>query len=207
MKTTNFESTLPDGYRQVLYINAKAKKTGIIFTVISLVILAAVMAIAAMPLSLSKACISCAIRDLGATGFLRLYGAFILSMIAYIVLHELVHGIAYKSMTGQKLTFGISWSCAFCGVPNIYTYRKTALVSVAAPLTVFSLILLPLTVFLYFVNPLFYLASAFILGLHLGGCCGDAYVIWLLCAKFKSPRTLMRDTGPEQFFYIPDSQA
>ena len=123
-------------------------------------------------------------------------------MFLYIILHELVHGIVYKALTKQKLTFGLTWSCAFCGVPNIYCYRKTALYALAAPLTVFSIILIPLTVYLYFVNPVYYLMSAFILGLHLGGCCGDMYMMWLLLARFKSNKTLIKDTGPAQTIYI-----
>ena len=121
-----------------------------------------------------------------------------------IVLHELVHGIAYKTLTGEKLTFGISWSCAYCGVPNIYTYRKTAIISVMAPLVVFSVLFVIALAILYSISPLYYLAVAFVFGMHLGGCSGDIYVLYLLLTKFKNKKTLMRDTGPEQFFYIPE---
>ena len=127
-------------------------------------------------------------------------------MIGYIVLHELVHGIAYKIQTGEKLTFGISWSCAFCGVPNIYTYRRTAIVAVVSPFTIFTLLFIPILILLYCFSPLYYLLAAFIFGLHLGGCSGDLYVLYLLAVKFKDKKTLMRDTGPEQFFYIPDEK-
>ena len=126
------------------------------------------------------------------------------SMIAYIVLHELVHGIAYKSLTGEKLTFGMSWSCAFCGVPNIYTYRRTALISLTAPLIVFSVIFIAIAAVLYFVSPIYYLIVSFLFGLHLGGCSGDIYVTILFLTKFKDKSTLMKDTGPEQFFYVKE---
>ena len=128
---------------------------------------------------------------------------FIVAMLAYIVLHELVHGIAYKWLTGEKLTFGISWSCAFCGVPNIYVKRRVALIACAAPLLVFSVIMLPLTVLLYFVDPLYYLLSALVFGLHLGGCGGDIYIILLMLFRYRNPETLVRDTGPEQTIYVP----
>jgi hypothetical protein len=129
---------------------------------------------------------------------------FLVIMFAYIVLHELVHGAAYKKMTGEKLTFGMSWSCAFCGVPHIYVYRNASLFAVLAPFTVFTLIFIPLTVVLYFVNPIFYIFSALLLGFHLGGCSGDLYVTYLLLFKYKDKRTLIRDLGPDQYFYIPD---
>ena len=201
-KTGNFERELPQGYKQVKYINAKDKKFGLIFNLIALVVLAVVMIVAILPLYLNEVSVFCCVT-LGQ--MLIFYAVFIVSMIAYIVLHEIVHGIAYKALTGEKLTFGLSGSCASCGVPNIYTYRRTALISLVAPLTVFTLILLPLTVALYFVSPLYYLAFAFIFGLHLGGCSGDIYCTLLFLFKFKDKRTLLRDTGPEQYYYLPEN--
>ena len=125
-------------------------------------------------------------------------------MIAYIVLHELVHGAAYKALTGERLTFGMSWSCAFCGVPHIFTYRRTAIISTVAPLILFTLIFIPILGLLFHFSPLYFLIAAFIFGLHLGGCSGDVYVLYLLTVRFRNKKTLVRDTGPEQFFYVPD---
>ena len=201
MKHQNFEKEIPAGYKQALHINATDVKLGIIFNLIAFVVLAAVMVIAFLPLDINTL-LETAKNGIGIVTML----VFIISMLLYIVLHELVHGIAYKALTGEKLTFGMSWSCAFCGVPHIYVYRKTALISVLAPFTVFTLIFIPLTVALYFVNPVYYLLSAVIFGMHLGGCSGDLYVTFLLLCKYKSPKTLMRDTGPEQFFFIPENE-
>lgn len=201
MKEKAFEASLPDGYRQALYINAKSPKIGIVFSLISFAIFALVMLIALLPLPVVHVSWEPSDAAVPFTGF-----ALVAALILYTVLHELVHGAAYKRLTGEKPTFGISWSCAFCGVPNIYTYRKASLISVCAPLVLFTLILLPLTVILYFVHPLFYLASAIVLASHLGGCSGDMYVMLLLLTKFKDDRVLMRDTGPEQFFYVPDQE-
>ena len=75
-----------------------------------------------------------------------------------------------------------------------------------SPFAVFSLLLIPILIVLYFLSPLYYLIVAFIFGLHFGGCSGDLYVLYLLTAKFKDKKTLMRDTGPEQFFYVPDEK-
>ena len=62
----------------------------------------------------------------------------LLSMFVYLVLHELVHGIVYKLMTREKLTFGISFSCAYCGVPDVFVTKKTALSALVAPFAVFT---------------------------------------------------------------------
>ena len=204
MKERNFERELPSGYRQAKYINAKETKFGIIFNLIALVVLVLVMAIAIIPLQRAGR-LTMEIFNVGQAGLLIAYAVFFGSMLAYIVLHELVHGAAYKALTGEKLTFGLSWSCAFCGVPHIYTYRKCALISVLAPFVVFTLIFLPLVIALYSVSPLYYLIFAFLLGMHIGGCSGDLYVTYLLTAKYRGKDTLMRDTGPEQFFYVKDN--
>ncbi len=202
-KEQNFERELPSGYKQALHINAKNARLGILFNLIALVVLVIVMLAAILFLRLGGR-LSSDLLKIKYTQLIIAYLIFFASIIGYIVLHELVHGIAYKALTGEKLTFGMSWSCAFCGVPHIFTYRKTAIASVISPFAVFTLLLIPVLVLLYCFSPLYYLIAAFIFGLHLGGCCGDLYVLYLLMAKFKNPKTLMCDTGPEQFFYVPD---
>lgn len=205
MKNKNFERELPEGYTKALYIDARNAKFGLIFNLIALAVLLLVVAAAALSL-IPSGRLSLDIFKLELHGFIIAYVVFFVSMFAYIVLHELVHGIAYKALTGERLTFGISWSCAFCGVPNIFTYRKTAMISVLAPFITFTVIFIPILIALYLISPLYYLIAAFIFGLHLGGCSGDLYVTYLLSVKYTDKRTLMRDTGPEQFFYVPNQK-
>lgn len=199
MQNKNFEKELPCGYKEARHIDARDVKFGLIFNLIALAVTGAVLVIAVLTLSLRDA--------LPATMPLwqRLlsFAVFLLAVVAYIILHELVHGIAYKAATGEKLTYGISWSCAFCGVPHVFVYRKTAILALIAPLAVFTALLLPLMVWMYFVHPLPYLLSAFLFGLHLGGCSGDIYVLLLLLFRYRHKRLLLKDTGPEQFFYLP----
>lgn len=204
-KEQNFERELPSGYKQALHINAKNIKFGIIINLIALVVWAIVMVIAVLPLYFNDK-LSYDIFNIDFNQFIVAYLILFASIIGYIVLHELIHGIAYKALTGERLTFGISWSCAFCGVPNIFTYRKTAIISIISPFAIFTLLFIPIIIIFYCISPLYYLIAAFVFGLHIGGCSGDLYVLYLLAAKFKNKKTLMRDTGPEQFFYIPDEK-
>ena len=204
-KDQNFERELPSGYKQVLHINAKNAKFGIIFNLIAFAVLVLVMAAAALALHLSGR-LTRDILIMEKIQGLVSYFVFLASIFAYTVLHELVHGIAYKTRTGEKLTFGISWSCAFCGVPNVFTYRKTTLIAVIAPFAVFTVLFIPLLIILYLASPLYFLIAACVFGLHLGGCSGDLYVLILLMTKFKNEKALIRDTGPEQFFYLPDEE-
>ena len=122
----------------------------------------------------------------------------LLSMFVYLVLHELVHGIVYKLMTREKLTFGISFSCAYCGVPDVFVTKKTALSALVAPFAVFTVAFaLPIA----FVGDYAALFLSFLLVLHLGGCAGELYDMILLLFVIKGD-VLMKDTGPKQTFYV-----
>ena len=142
MKEKTFEKELPEEYKEVFHLDARNIKFGIIFNAIALLVTIIVTVIAIALLALGNVSISIG------TNLLVAYIVLMVSMIAYIVLHELVHGIAYKSLTGEKLTFGLKWSGAVCGVPGIYVDRYTALIAVAAPLVLFTLAFLPLTIIL-----------------------------------------------------------
>ena len=198
MRAGNFCEQLPEGYREVYHLNAKAKKTGLILSVGSLVMALAVI----LPCLLTTDDI---LDESLAFNLIALLVCCAL-IIGYVVAHELVHGAAYKLLTGRKLTFGITLTVAFCGVPDIYVSRRTALIALLAPFTVFSLLFSALAAGLYFVNHTYYAVVALVLGVHFGGCIGDLYMTCLLLFKYKNKRLLMRDTGPEQFIYYPTEE-
>ncbi len=197
MKCENFNSTLPCGYENVFHIDAKDKKVGIILNSAAITIMAAVAAALILPIILTSD-----------TALLRapLLLLYFPIYIAYIILHELTHGAAYKIKTGEKLTFGITFSVAFCGVPNIYVYRRSAIFAAAAPLVLFSLIFGAFAAIFLFFDITIYTVFALVFATHLGGCAGDIYLILLLIFKYKDNRTLVRDTGPEQNIFVPVNQ-
>ena len=199
MRRKSYERSLPGGYKLAKKMDAKDVKFGLLLTLGSLLLFAVALVPCAVPMFFVP---REALTGLMEQMNIMLIGYFGGTLI-YLVLHELVHGIAYKSLTGEKLTFGLSWSCAFCGVPNIYTYRKTSIIASAAPLVVFSVVFCALCAVLFYVNIWYFYAAAFILGMHLGGCSGDIYML-ILMAKFKNPKLLVRDTGPAQTFYMPE---
>ena len=195
-----YVNVLPEHYREVLHINAKEKRFGLLMNIAALLVLVVVLAVA-VPLIGRQNILADAETSLARTSLILL--GFVVSMLLYIVLHELVHGLVYHLLTHRKLTFGLSWSCAFCGVPDIYVCHRTALLALLAPFVTFTLLLVPLTVWLGICAPLAGLFSAILLGLHLGGCSGDLYVTGLFLFRYRSEDLLMRDTGPEQYFYLP----
>ena len=130
MKKT-YETDLPDGYRSAYVINAADNKTGLLLNAVAggiMILVAALCLWILWPLDFSEG-----------FGYVRVL-ALSVSMLVYLVLHELVHGAAYKLLTKQKLTFGITLTVAFCGVPQIYVYRKTALISLLAPFVTFTIL-------------------------------------------------------------------
>ena len=48
--------------------------------------------------------------------------------------------------------------------------------------------------------------AALLLAVHVGGCTGDLWNTLLYLTRFRDPRTLTRDTGPLQSFYVPEAQ-
>ncbi|MBR6084387.1 MAG: DUF3267 domain-containing protein [Spirochaetales bacterium] len=196
----NYYKELPEGYREAKVVDAKAKKTSVVFTLSSFVLTAAVL----LPILLTFGSLRALFEEYGRKRMLIADAVFLICVVSYIVLHELVHGAAYKAMTHQKLTFGLTLTVAFCGVPDIYTSRKTALVALLAPFLTFSAILIPLTIWFFSFNMLYYLLSGILFAVHFGGCIGDLYMTALLLFKYKDPRTLINDTGPKQTIYLPE---
>ena len=139
----NFERELPKGYKLAKVVDMKnnTKDMGKLIFYSAVLFLVPFIAIL-IPLLIFKMDFLDETLGLG----LLFWVPVILGYLVYIVLHELVHGWEYKRETGEKLTFGITPACAFCGVPHIFTYRKTALKAVSAPYKLFSLIFIVLIV-------------------------------------------------------------
>ena len=191
--TKNWEAALPEGYRAAYTIDAKNTKVGVVMNLVGGVLtvaLAALLILAIRPQGFFEN--YSLLRNLWALG----------ALAVYIVLHELVHGAAYQLLTRQKLTFGLSLTVAYCGVPQIWVYRRTALIALLAPFTVFTLLFGGLILLVPDVWDKTYLAV--LLALHIGGCVGDLYDTFLYLTRFRDPRTLMQDTGPMQTFYLPE---
>ncbi len=193
MEHKNYETELPAGYAAVYTIDAKNKKTGILLNAAGLVVTAIVLVLSAL-----------LIRPTDFFGNFSLVKYFIVLavMLLYIVLHELTHGAAYKLLTRQKLTYGFTLTVAFCGVPQVWVYRRAALISLLAPFTVFSVVFGGAALLLPGAWDKMY--AALLLAVHLGGCAGDLYDTALYLFRFRDPRTLMQDTGPKQTFYVPE---
>lgn len=205
-KNMHYENSVPEDYVLAKYVDAKSdKKLIIAYTLLSFVPL---IIIAPVLIIIARYCNGYNISD----GFNNDFGiiALLVScavLLVYVILHELVHGITYKIFTGSRLTFGITLTVAFCGVPDIYVRKKASIAALIMPFSVFSVIFISLTIGLWFVSPLYGIFSGAIFAMHLGGCVGDLHWTLMYLTKFKNCNTLMRDTGPTQWLYIPKSEA
>ena len=187
----HFETDLPAGYREAFTIDAASKKTGVTLNLVAAVIMAAVLIPAILIIRPGNI--------LEGFSFSR-YLITIGTLLVYLVLHELVHGAAYKLLTRQKLTFGFTATVAYCGVPDIYVYRRASMIALLAPFCVFTVVFGLAVALLQ--DPWDKTFAAAVLAIHLGGCVGDLYDTGLYLFRFRDPGTLMRDTGPRQTFYV-----
>lgn len=203
----DFYYQLPEGYVADKTIDAKEIKFGVLLNIAAAVIMIAsyiiVDLIVAGRITFQEAFFSVfePEKEKVAEFIFRAFLPIIIilpSMVIYVILHELLHGAAYKILTRAKLSFGITWSAAYCGVPNIYVGKKTAFFALLTPFSVFNVIFIVLIV-LTKTAPLGILPRI-MFAMHLGGCAGDLYVTALLIFKYRGD-VLTQDEGTKQTFY------
>ncbi len=191
-----YEEKLPEGYKEALALDANDRESSVkirkIAVISAVVLFNACFFLYALP----------RIHEIAAGFSIIKCVGFILAYFVYIILHELTHGIVYKLLTGQKLTFGFKPPAAYCGVPNIYIYRTTSLCSLFAPFTVYSIVFAVL--FLLIGDPFSKVLILVLFAMHITGCAGDLYGVGLFLSRFKDPATLRKDTGPVQIYYTKD---
>lgn len=182
---------LPENYELDKTIDMKKMSTNIFLNVLN-ILFVIISFLILIPLKFKEIKIDNLI-ELSIVMFIALIG-----FIIYIVLHELTHGIFYKIFTKQKLTFGVSLTYAYCGVPNIYVRKKEAIIACLSPLIIFSIIFLTL---IFILPPNYINLSIIILfSFHFGGCSGDIYLSLILLTKYDKD-TYIKDTGPTQYIY------
>ena len=194
-KTKYYYNDLPEGYKKDYVIDSKDSKFTIIFaTIINLVLLASTVAIC-----LAFKGFKIELKE-NRSYVLLCTAIFLFTMVIYMVLHELTHGLFYKIFTHEKLKFGMTLTVAYCGIPTIYTKKWPMVVTTLAPFVVFTVVFsIPL---IFITNTMVYLYASLMLGFHVGGCVGDLYGAIIAVFKYRGKKLLVNDTGPKQTFYI-----
>jgi hypothetical protein len=192
----HYELQLPSEYKIDKVINCEKQSTIFIFTLINFFVTAALIILGII--------ISFSLNESIETKFEGFYGLlgilFLILIVAVVIGHELIHGLFYKIFTKQKLTFGISLSAAFCGVPHVYVRKKAMLITCLAPCVIFSFVFLVLMI--VFFSSLYYILFLVLFAVHFGGCVGDIYCAILFIFKYKNKDILINDTGLKQSIYV-----
>ncbi len=201
----HFEEKLPENYRLVKTVDATKAPFAVVFNLLSLVMMVGAFAVLYFAFGTDVSLIKEQFLTLPDFTKILVLLLLVVGFIVYIVLHELVHGVVYKAFTKRKLTFGVTMTCAYCGVPDVFVYRTASLCALLAPFVIFSIAFIVPMFFMQ--NTVWFLLLAALFAMHFGGCVGDLYITVLYVFKFRDGKTLMRDTGPVQTFYLPHEKS
>ena len=221
----HYEEKLPENYRAVKIVDTKNQFTVKVFGFLRFVLFAVVFALVLFAFGTDFRQMS---EEFYALSDVRKFLTIFLFMVCFalcMLLHEFLHALVYKIFTKHggrsevsfqrgadnnahlknmvKIVFSFSYS--YRGVPDIFVYRTASLCAVLAPFVVFSIAFIVPMFFLQ--NTVWFLLLAALFAMHFGGCVGDLYITVLYVFKFRDGKTLMRDTGPVQTFYLPHEKS
>lgn len=185
---------LPEDYGEIYSLNLqKDKKTAIIVNLLALAI-AAVMAV-----SMNFFVPVTSVFDMSGgivRYFLRL-AALIVLMVLYMVLHELVHGIAMKLCGTKRVKYGFTGLYAFAGSEDYYD-KKSYIFIALAPIVFWGTVLAAVN---FFVPTEWFWIVYMIQLINISGAAGDLFA----AVKFsRMPKNiLIQDSGVSmRVFYI-----
>lgn len=185
---------LPEDYGEIYSLNLqKDKRTAIIVNLLALAI-AAVMAV-----SMNFFVPVTSVFDISGgivRYFLRL-AALIVLMVLYMVLHELVHGIAMKLCGTKRVKYGFTGLYAFAGSEDYYD-KKSYIFIALAPIVLWGTVLAAVN---FFVPTEWFWIVYMIQLINISGAAGDLFA----AVKFsRMPKNiLIQDSGVSmRVFYI-----
>ena len=191
MKGMNIKDLEGLGYKECTKINlVKNKKEALLVNIYGIIIMV-VMAVF-IPLLIMGGIIEFNLE----TTFPIFFIVLLISLILYIPLHEIVHGIVLKKYTDEKLSFGWKLVYAYCGSKEAVVDRKEYYAVALAPLLVFSVVFISLMV----LNPSLSLVWYVMEIMNVSGSVGDIYVSIKL-RKEKSRDILITDSGTDMSFW------
>ena len=191
MKGMNIKDLEGLGYKECTRIDlVKNKKEALLVNIYGIIIMV-VMAVF-IPLLIMGGIIEFNLE----TTFPLFFIVLLISLILYIPLHEIVHGIVLKNYTDEKLSFGWKLVYAYCGSKEAVVDRKEYYAVALAPLLVFSVVFISLM----FLNPSLSFVWYVMEIMNVSGSVGDIYVSIKL-RKEKSRDILITDSGTDMSFW------
>lgn len=191
MKGMNIKDLEGLGYKECTRIDlVKNKKEALLVNIYGIIIMV-IMAVF-IPLLIMGGIIEFNLE----TTFPLFFIVLLISLILYIPLHEIVHGIVLKKYTDEKLSFGWKLVYAYCGSKEAVVDRNEYYAVALAPLLVFSVVFISLMV----LNPSLSLVWYVMEMMNVSGSVGDIYVSIKL-RKEKSRDILITDSGTNMSFW------
>lgn len=183
---------LPEGYNELFTLDLqKDKKKSIVINGIAIVILLLMGGVAALYVPLSDISVSDG-SFLQTTVEIAIVS---ICIMLYVILHELVHGVAMKMCGTKKVKYGFSGMYAFAGSDDYY-YKKPYIFIALAPVVLLGIVLAVLN----FILPSALFWHVFIIQIvNISGAAGDIYVTF----KFMSlpDDILVKDYGTKMTVY------
>ena len=160
---------LPEGYREICAIDLQKNKKMALFVNLLAIVIAALLAI---PMHYVVPISSLFSMENGMQSYMfRFVGMFVL-LILYMVLHELVHGIAMKMCGTKKVKYGFTGIYAYATSNDFYD-KKTYIFIALAPVVLWGIILAVVNMF---VSLEWFWVVYLIQISNLSGAAGDLYV-------------------------------
>ena len=178
--------SLPDAYRPILSVDLQKNKKLLLLVngiALAIAVALAVPALLAVPIS--------ALFDMsqGPGPYALRFGVLLVGSVAYIVLHELVHGIFMRSLSGVKPRYGFTGVYAYAG-SDAYFNKKSYILIALAPVVIWGIVLGVINCFV----PTEWFWVVYLIQIsNLSGAGGDLYVTFKFCRLPKD--ILVQDTG------------
>ena len=183
MKATEI---LPEGYSEICTVNLQEdKKTSLLVNLSAVIIavLLAVPALFAVPVSYMFS------MEKGIIDYMLRFVSLMVLIFVYLILHELVHGVAMKICGTKKVKYGFTGLYAFAGSEDFYD-KKAYIFIALAPVVFWGIVIAIINPFV----PLeWFWVVYFLQIINLSGAAGDLYVT---IKFFRLPSDiLVKDTG------------
>ena len=160
---------LPDGYREICSVDLKKDKKAAVFVNLLAIAIAVILV---LPMNAVIPFYRSLVSQTDIKDILIKYVVLLVLMVLYVILHELVHGVAMRICGTKKVKYGFNGMYAFAGSADYYD--KTAYIFIAlAPIVLWGVVLAVVNIL---VPAEWFWVIYIIQVLNLSGAAGDLYV-------------------------------
>ncbi len=160
---------LPENYGEIYSLNLqKDKRTAVIVNLLAF----AITAVMAVAMNFFVPVTSAFDMSEGIARYFLRFAALIILMVLYMVLHELVHGIAMKLCGTKRVKYGFTGLYAFAGSEDYYD-KKSYIFIALAPIVLWGTVLAAVN---FFVPTEWFWIVYMIQLINISGAAGDLFV-------------------------------